>query len=109
LHFQAIPEQIVLKNGRSDKCLWSVLVILAIQKAEIRRITVPSQHRQIVARPFLKKPISKGGVVEWLKVKAPCSIPSTTKKVGGENSGDGGGSISSWDRENFPDISSLGF
>jgi hypothetical protein len=71
--------------------------------------SVPSQHRQIVARPFLKKPISKGGVVEWLKVKAPCSIPSTTKKVGGENSGDGGGSISSWDRENFPDISSLGF
>jgi hypothetical protein len=76
--------------------------ILAIQNAEIRRIAVPSQHRQIVARPFLKKPISKGRVVEWLKVKAPHSIPSTTKKrwvrrtvlMEGETSAPGTGKIS---------------
>jgi hypothetical protein len=39
-------------------------VILAIQEAEIRRISVPSEPRKIVERPYLKKPITKraGGV-----------------------------------------------
>jgi hypothetical protein len=30
-------------------------VILAIQEAKIRRITVQSQHRQIAVRPYLRK------------------------------------------------------
>jgi hypothetical protein len=32
------------------------------------------------ARPYLKKPFSKIGLVEWLKVNALSSSPSTTKK-----------------------------
>jgi hypothetical protein len=31
-------------------------------------------------RPYLKKPFTKIGLVEWLKVKAPSSNPSTAKK-----------------------------
>jgi hypothetical protein len=44
-------------------------VILALQEAEIRRITVRSQPGQIVLQdPILKKPFTKKGLVEWLKV-----------------------------------------
>jgi hypothetical protein len=32
------------------------------------------------ASPYLKKSFRKIGLVEWLKVKAPSSSPSTTKK-----------------------------
>jgi hypothetical protein len=32
------------------------------------------------ARPYLEKPFTKIGLVEWLKVKALSSSPSTTKK-----------------------------
>jgi hypothetical protein len=31
-------------------------------------------------RPYLEKPFTKIGLVEWLKVKALSSNPSTTKK-----------------------------
>jgi hypothetical protein len=31
-------------------------------------------------RPYLKKPFTKIGLVEWLKVKALSSNPSTAKK-----------------------------
>jgi hypothetical protein len=31
-------------------------------------------------RPYLKKPFTKIGLVEWLKVKALSSNPSTSKK-----------------------------
>jgi hypothetical protein len=31
-------------------------------------------------RPYLKKPFTKIGLVEWLKVKALSSSPSTTKE-----------------------------
>jgi hypothetical protein len=31
-------------------------------------------------RPYLKNPITKKGLVEWLKVKALSSSPSTKKK-----------------------------
>jgi hypothetical protein len=31
-------------------------------------------------RPYLKKPFTKIGLVQWLKVKALSSSPSTTKK-----------------------------
>jgi hypothetical protein len=33
-------------------------------------------------RPYLKKPFTKTGLVEWLKVKALSSSPSTAKKKG---------------------------
>jgi hypothetical protein len=55
-------------------------VILATQEAEIRRIVVRSQPRQIVHETLSQKyPIQKG-LVEWLKVYALSSSPGTTKK-----------------------------
>jgi hypothetical protein len=42
---------------------------VATQEAEIRRITVQSQPRQIVQDTLSqKKPITKKGLAEWLKV-----------------------------------------
>jgi hypothetical protein len=32
------------------------------------------------ARPYLEKPFTKTGLVEWLKVKALCSSHRTAKK-----------------------------
>jgi hypothetical protein len=55
-------------------------IILATQKAEIRRIMVQSQPRQIVCRTLSRKTLHKKGLVEWLKVKALSSSPSTAKK-----------------------------
>jgi hypothetical protein len=45
---------------------WFRPVILATQ-AEVRRIMVQSQPGQIVCETILKKPITKKGLVEWLK------------------------------------------
>jgi hypothetical protein len=47
---------------------WLTLIIIATQEAEIRRITVQSQPRQIVWRPYPKKTYHKKGLVDWLKV-----------------------------------------
>jgi hypothetical protein len=43
-------------------------VILATQEADIRRITVRSQPRQIVLETLSRKYPSPKGLVEWLKV-----------------------------------------
>jgi hypothetical protein len=54
------------------------------QEAEIRRIEVPSQleaNSSYLQDPITKKPtITKIGLVEWLKVKALSSTPSTGEK-----------------------------
>jgi hypothetical protein len=59
-------------------------VILATQEAEIRRITVESQPRQTVCENLSQKTLShtqkRSGLVEWLKMKALSSSPSTTKR-----------------------------
>jgi hypothetical protein len=56
--------------------------ILATQEAEIRRIAVQSQPQgNSSARSYFKKPFTKIGLVERLKVKGLNSIPSTTKKT----------------------------
>jgi hypothetical protein len=56
-------------------------VILATQEADIRRIMVQSQSRQIVCKTLPQKiPITKKWLVEWLKLKALSSNPSTTKQ-----------------------------
>jgi hypothetical protein len=56
-------------------------VILATQEAEIGRITGRGQPGQIVLQdPILRKPFTKKGLVEWLKVKALHSSLSTAKK-----------------------------
>jgi hypothetical protein len=50
------------------------------QEATIRRITVQSQTGQNSStRPYLQKPLTKIWLVEWLKVKALSSSPSTAK------------------------------
>jgi hypothetical protein len=47
----------------------------------MRRIAVRGQPGQIVCKPLSpKKPITKKGLVQWLKVKAVSSSPSTAKK-----------------------------
>jgi hypothetical protein len=44
-------------------------IIPATQEAEIRRIEVQSQPKQIVRETLSrKKPITRKGLVEWLKV-----------------------------------------
>jgi hypothetical protein len=42
-------------------------VILATQHVENRRITFQRQPGQIVRDPIMKNPITKKGLVEWLK------------------------------------------
>jgi hypothetical protein len=54
-------------------------VILATQEAEIRRIAVRSQLGQTVREILSQKPFTKLGLMEWLKVKALSSSPSTAK------------------------------
>jgi hypothetical protein len=54
-------------------------IVLATQEAEIRRIMIQSQPRQIVCETLSrKKPLYKKGLVEWLKVEALSSKPSNT-------------------------------
>jgi hypothetical protein len=56
-------------------------VILATQEAEIMRIAAQSQPAQIARETLSQKTLSqKIGFVEWLKVKALSSSPSTKKK-----------------------------
>jgi hypothetical protein len=47
---------------------WLTPVILATQKAEIRRIMVPSHPRQISHKTLSQKNHYKKGLVEWLKM-----------------------------------------
>jgi hypothetical protein len=70
-----------MKNRVLSRHLWFTPVIPATQKAEIRRIAVQSQPKQIIHETLSrKKPSQKIGLVEWLKVKALSSSPSTRKK-----------------------------
>jgi hypothetical protein len=56
--------RLYLKNNQRD-----TPVILTTQDIEIKRLTVLSQPRPIVCvSPILKIPITKKGLVEWLKV-----------------------------------------
>jgi ribosomal protein S21 len=61
---------------------WLTPVNLATQEAEIWKTAVQSQPGQILPKTLVKKKKKnhKNGLVEWLKVKALSSNPSTTKK-----------------------------
>jgi hypothetical protein len=50
------------------------------KKAEIRRIMVQSQLEEIIFETLSRKNLPQKGLVEWLKMKAPSSSPSTTKR-----------------------------
>jgi hypothetical protein len=56
------------KEGKQAGCWWLMPVILATQKAKIRRIEVRSQPRQIVLETLSRQNPSQKGLVEWLKV-----------------------------------------
>jgi hypothetical protein len=56
------------KNSTGSQALWLTAVILATQEAEIRRIAVQNQQRQIVLETLSGKNPSQNGLVEWLKV-----------------------------------------
>jgi hypothetical protein len=58
-------------------------VILPSQEAEIRRIAVQSQPRQIVSKTLSQKSLHKKRLVEWFKVKALSSSPSIIRKKDG--------------------------
>jgi hypothetical protein len=47
---------------------WLSPTILAIQKTEIRRITVRRQPGQIARKTLSRKYLTQKGLVEWLKV-----------------------------------------
>jgi hypothetical protein len=78
-----------LKIILSARCQWLTPIILATQEAKMRRTGVakmrrtgvPKQARQIVRETLSqKKTHHKKGLLEWLKVKALRSSPSTTKE-----------------------------
>jgi hypothetical protein len=62
------------------RCQWLMPIILATEGAEIRRIKVQSQSRQIVHKTISQKYPTQKGLVEWLKMKALTSNPRTAKK-----------------------------
>jgi hypothetical protein len=49
-------------------CRWLTPIILAAQEAEIRRLTVQSQLRQIARETLSQKTLHKKGLVERVKV-----------------------------------------
>jgi hypothetical protein len=64
-----------------DQRKWLTPIILATQEAEIKKVSVQSQSGQTVQKTLSRKTLSqKIGLVEWLKLKALSSSPSTTKK-----------------------------
>jgi hypothetical protein len=53
-----------VKEFRLARHQWLMPLTLVTQEAEMRRITVPSQPRQIVCETLSQKSITKKGLVE---------------------------------------------
>jgi hypothetical protein len=64
----AVQEQPQAKMGDSARHQQLIPVILATQEADIRRITVGSQPRQIDCENLFQKTYLIKGLVQWLKV-----------------------------------------
>jgi hypothetical protein len=60
------PSYVKSKNSTGHP--WLMPVILASQKAEIRKISVQSKPEQIVCEALSQKYLTQKGLVEWLKV-----------------------------------------
>jgi hypothetical protein len=67
-------------NVKIARRQWLMPIILATQEAEISRIAVQSQSRKIVCETLSQKTFTKIELVEWLKVKALSSNPTTPRK-----------------------------
>jgi hypothetical protein len=59
-------------DGAGNQWLTPVILILATQEAEIRKIKVQSQPGQIVAETLSQKTHHKKGMAEWLKERRVC-------------------------------------
>jgi hypothetical protein len=58
---------------------WLMPIILATQEAEIRRITVRSQPRQMFTRPYLKIPFTKNRAGKVAQSEGPKFKPQYHK------------------------------
>jgi hypothetical protein len=65
---EALPN----KNRYEARCLWLMPVILATQKAEIRRIEFWNQLRQIVLKTLSSKCSTQKELGEWFKWQSSC-------------------------------------
>jgi hypothetical protein len=63
-----VEPSLSLRNKMSARYWWLTPIILTTQEAEIRRIMVQSQPRQIVYETLSWKYLTQKGLLEWLKV-----------------------------------------
>jgi hypothetical protein len=71
-----------LKTVKKARHQWFTPIILATQEYLSSKSAQANSSRD----PISKKPFTKIGLVEWLKVKALSSSPNTTKKKKKEQS-----------------------
>jgi hypothetical protein len=69
---------LIFKIQLLPRCQWLTPIIPTTQEADIRRITVLGQPRQIVHQILSRKNPLQNEQMEWLKVLALSSSPSTT-------------------------------
>jgi hypothetical protein len=76
---RVIQVQEAFRTSNTTGRWWHMPIILATQEAEIRRITVQSQPRQIICETLSQKPITKrnGGVAQGV---GPEFKPQYSKK-----------------------------
>jgi hypothetical protein len=83
LEVKLLDHMVILFNSKefSARHWWLMRIILGPQEAEIRMTcSLKPAQANSSSRPYLKKPFTKIGLVEWLQVKALSSSPNTEKK-----------------------------
>jgi hypothetical protein len=68
VHFCGPLSLLQCKVAVTVGCRWLTPILLATQEAEIRKINVGSQPRQIVHENLSGKTLSGKSLVEWLKM-----------------------------------------